>query len=141
MREVGAAVNRTTTRSDGNQRGRRIEIKSGATRHVLLIGRWAIKVPRITRWRMFLHGLLANMQERQWSGFCHRLCPIVFGVPGGWLVVMRRAAPLPDETWDAWDASTMQQFKKFDGTTLPVEYKRDSLGEFEGRVVAVDYGS
>lgn len=34
--------------------------KFGTHRTVYLIGSWAIKVPVLNCWRLFLHGLLAN---------------------------------------------------------------------------------
>jgi hypothetical protein len=39
--------------------------RGGVSRVVICIGRWALKIPKLTRgWRQFLIGLLANMQER-----------------------------------------------------------------------------
>jgi len=116
-------------------------LRSGATRHVLLIGGLAVKIPRVTSWRLFLHGLLANMQEWQWSGVSERLCPVLFSVPGGWLVVMPRVEPLNDIEWDVlqelWDALYGERASML----LPVERKRCSVGSLGRRIVAVDYGS
>ena len=34
-------------------------------REVILIGGWAVKLPKLTRsWTQFLRGLLSNMEER-----------------------------------------------------------------------------
>ncbi len=115
--------------------------KAGATRWVFLLGPWAIKVPRPTEWRLFLLGLLGNMQERQfWEmAKAQRLlcyCPIVASIPGGFLAVMRRARPLNDAEWARVDAREFQE--RFH---CPVEAKRDSFGVLEGRIVAIDYGS
>lgn len=114
-------------------------IRRGTTRTVLLLGRWAIKVPSHVSWRLFLIGLLANMQERQFAvtGW-PELCPVVFGLPGGWFIVMRRAAPLTDEEWDVFDP---QGFCDPGDRTIPAEAKRDSFGKLNGGIVAVDYGS
>lgn len=122
-----------------------MKIKYGTNRVVFLVGRWAVKVPSCVEWRLFLVGLLANMQEAKFSraGF-PEVCPVVFYFPGGFLNVMRRAEPL-----------TMSDFENLDyaewikgGVTLPrgewiipVENKLDSFGKLEGKVVAVDYGS
>jgi hypothetical protein len=73
--------------------------RTGVSRDVLCIGGWALKFPKLARgWRQFLIGLLSNMQERDLSkrGW-PKLCPVVFALPGGWLVVMRRASPFSDE--------------------------------------------
>lgn len=114
--------------------------RQGVTREVFLIGRWAVKVPRMVYgWRMFLCGLLANMQEREFGRLLWpELCPVVFSLPGGWLVVMRRARPLSDEEWTAFDPIP---FCHQAHRPLPVEMKRDSFGWLDGRIIAVDYGN
>lgn len=105
--------------------------KRGITREVFLIGRWAIKIPSFRSWKLFLQGLLGNMQEKQWSGFDERLCPVVFYTPGGFLSIMPRATPIEcinDEYLSICDS-------------LPVEKKLCSFGLLNGKIVAVDYGS
>ncbi len=88
-------------------------------------------------WRCFLHGLLANHQEQTFSAMDDpRLCPVVFALCGGWLVVMRRARAMTDAEFEAFD---------FDGWigaggTLPLERKASSFGWLGGVTVAVDYG-
>ena len=59
----------------------------GATRAVFLIDKWAIKVPNFYYgWRPFLWGLLANIQEKEFSRMkLAELCPVVFSLPGGFL--------------------------------------------------------
>jgi hypothetical protein len=66
------------------------------------------------------------------------LCPVVWSVPGGWLLVMRRAEPLSDEEFDSLD---FLRFARTADYAVPVEDKIDSFGRFAGRIVAVDYGS
>lgn len=110
----------------------------GATRAVLLVGDAAIKVPRMTTWRTFLNGLLANMQEREFSrAGWPELCPVLFSIPGGWLVVMRRAAPLTDAEW----CTVHPEWAERGEYVVPVELKRDSFGVLGGRIVAIDYGT
>lgn len=115
--------------------------RQGVTREVFLIGRWALKVPKLTKgWRMFLSGLLANMQERDFgrNGW-EQLCPVVFSLPGGWLVVMRRASVLTLREWHSFDAEDF--IVNGPGAMLPVENKPDSFGRLDGRIVAIDYGN
>lgn len=117
--------------------------KFGTHRTVYLIGSWAIKLPVFVEWRLFLHGLLANMQERKFGQMdWPELCPVIFGMPGGWFIVMRRADPVSFEMF-------MEIFPTqadFDNWTdkadykVPVELKPDSFGLLDGKVVAVDYG-
>ena len=117
-----------------------MELKTnGVTRLVILTKRHAIKIPNfLNGWNMFLTGLLCNQQERMFSktGW-PELCPVIFGVPGGWLNVMRRARPLTDEEWDQFDVKT---FLERETGFIPAEPKRCSFGMLDGRVVAVDYG-
>jgi len=113
-------------------------VRQGATRTVLLTRRHAIKVPRPTNWRLFLAGLLANMQERQFArtGW-PQLCPVRWSTPGGWLLVMPRCRPLRQPlTQDEYEA-----FVEHDDYRVPVEWKTDSFGYLAGRLVAIDYGS
>lgn len=115
-------------------------VRYGVTREVILTRRYAIKVPRLSfGWRNFLHGLLGNMQEAAFSAAgWPELCPVEFSIPGGWLLVMRRAEPLSDADWERFDAMS---FRETEDYIVPVEAKQDSFGWLDGRIVAVDYGS
>lgn len=111
----------------------------GATRLVILAGRWAIKLPRPWPWRLFLFGLLANMQEREFArAGWPELCPLAWSVPGGFLLVMHAARPLTNDEWERLDPVMWRDQPNY---YVPVEAKRDSFGVFRGRIVAVDYGS
>lgn len=110
----------------------------GTTRAVLLIGKRALKFPVVTEGRLFLLGLLDNMQERQFARMDDpRLCSVRFSLPGGWLVVMQRTTPLTREEFDALDYETFVNHGAF---RVSAENKLDSFGWLEGRIVAVDYG-
>lgn len=104
----------------------------GITRHVILLHRWAIKIPRINYgWSRFLQGLGANIQEETWWGGDRRLCPVVGSVPGGWLIVMPRA-----------QVCTAGEVDYSEFRTLPFgDFKPDNFGWVDGRVVLLDYGS
>lgn len=118
-----------------------VKIKRGATRWVFLIGPLAFKVPHLGSYRLFLYGLLANMQEVQWSRchFNYHLCPIWFYLPFGFLVVMPKVAEAEDnsETWTRIETilAPNQYYE------LPVEKKLDSFGWYKQKFVVVDYGS
>ena len=118
-------------------------LEYGATRCVLLVGTWAIKAPAMTEWRLFLLGLLANMQERLfWQTRWPELCPVLWSIPGGWLVVMRRARVMTESEFAEFDVESFTQCGSEDGQyVVPVEPKADSFGYLDGRVVAVDYGN
>lgn len=106
----------------------------GATREVLLVGRWAVKFPSARGWRLFLHGLLGNMQEALWAPHgAPDLCPVVFACPGGWVIVMARAEPAGDVYTPEMAALRARQHD------IP-EPKASSYGWLDGRLVAVDFG-
>jgi hypothetical protein len=118
-----------------------MRVAHGTTRTTILFKRWAFKFPSIVEWRLFLHGLLANMQEAQFSkcGWSE-LCPVTFAIPGGFLTVMRRARILTREEWLALTDQQKQDLIEHPNYVIPAELKADSFGWLDGRIVAVDYG-
>lgn len=119
---------------------RAITVLNGTTRSVILVGRFAFKFPCVVHgWRNFLRGLIANSMERMWwrSGVNDGLCPVLWSLPGGWLVVMPRCDPVVDV------AKVYDAFIDRGDWVIPAENKDDSfgwLGGEDGRLVAVDYG-
>lgn len=112
----------------------------GATRWVFIVGRYAVKIPSLHNWRCFLNGLLGNMQETQFSKTGHeKLCPVLFSIWGGWLVIM----PFCPKLIDAHYSVISRNFSSWIDVgemVLPVENKYNSFGYYKGMVVAVDYG-
>lgn len=122
-------------------------IRTGITRRVLLVGRWAIKLPTWSNWRHFIEGLLANMRERdlwEWSGVKDwqmvprdMLARVVWCCPGGWLLVMERADR--EQTWE--------EFHSDDGMADAFiaagmgDVKADNIGWVRGAWRMIDYGS
>lgn len=113
--------------------------RNGVTREVFVVGRWAIKIPSVRSWRLFLTGLLANMQEATFGRMGRtELCPVRFHIPGGWLLVMPRVRVLSD---DEFKAISWREHLDADGSMIRLaEYKPDSFGWLDGRLVAIDYG-
>lgn len=111
----------------------------GCTRIVVLFGPWAFKIPSLTEWRLFLLGLLANMQESTFSkAGWPELCPVLFSLPGSFLVVMRRAREMTDQEFLGFDVGKWVDRGEY---TIPVEFKSDSFGYLDDRIVAIDYGN
>ncbi len=127
-------------------RKRRMEIKrTGVTRVVILTKHYAFKIPNFCeswgdKWRLFLHGLLANMQERRlWQvGRYPELCPVIFYIPLGFLVVMPRVPELTDDEFYALDFETLVNRPDY---YVPAEPKPNSWGWLNGYPVAIDYGN
>ena len=80
-----------------------------------------------------------------------RLCPIKFYIPGGWLIVMPRCNIIIDEDFQNLDVNLFWPNDKEDyhpdntceenEFNAPVENKQDSFGYYNGKIVAIDYGS
>jgi hypothetical protein len=76
--------------------------------------------------------MLSNIQEKKWwdwTGHDPRLCPVIFYLWGGFLLVMRRASP----------AVSLPSKEDFDG--LPLDYKLENFGLIDEKPVLIDYGS
>ena len=112
-----------------------IEVKHGTTRVVFLCGAYAFKIPTFKSWNLFLNGLLANMQEKLFSGVWEELCPVVWAIPGGFCVVMRRAQPISEEQWEEVCGHIPEHIFNI------AESKSINYGWLDGKIVAVDYGS
>jgi hypothetical protein len=67
-----------------------------------------------------------------------KLCPVMFALPGGFLVVMQRATPLTDAHADGLDYHELLTFE--DGLMIPAEAKRSSFGMLGERIVVIAYG-
>lgn len=121
-----------------------LQILRGASRVVVLIGRYAFKFPSGSlaaygTWHGLMNGMQANIQESIFfRAYQHpRLCPVVVSIPFGVCNIMRRAVPyrhiMPDDTFRLFvDAGTF---------VIPCENKMDSFGYLDGRTVVVDYGN
>lgn len=122
-----------------------IQIKSGTTRRVILIGDYAFKFPiilfRKECWRLFLSGLLANMNENTF-GTCDfpQLAKVVWYIPGGFLTIMERTTPISEKRWNSKIKDEVLS-RGFEISSDLVENKISSFGiNKKGVIVAVDYG-
>ena len=63
----------------------------GSTRIVFMFNKVVVKMPTLKSWRLFLNGLLANLQERQFSKINNKnLARVLFSDPVGLVIVMER---------------------------------------------------
>jgi hypothetical protein len=108
----------------------------GAFRRVIILGRFAVKLPRI---RHIGLGLRCNRWEREmWHKWrpvfgWENLCPIKFADPFGLVVIMPRAAQ--PVTFDEVVAETPDHYPD---TTA--EMKPEDHGRVDGCLVILDYG-
>lgn len=117
--------------------------KFGTTRNVFLIWKYAIKIPNIFdfEWRLFLLGLLANMQEVSFSKMNNpKFCPIIFSLPMGFLVIMKRAEQMTDKDFET-KINYLSEWIKEDNFEIPCELKSTSFGYLDDKIVVFDYGN
>lgn len=134
------------------ERGKRFEvITRGTCRVVILTEKYAFKLPRFWRlparlagssqsaWRVFIRGVTANMQEVEfgYSGW-PELCPVLWHVNGGFLVVMPRVDEVIERTLPE---SEFYDFIQQPDYTIPGDPAPGNFGMYQGRMVAIDYGS
>lgn len=112
---------------------------------MILLGRIAIKVPRLQHWR---DGRRCNWVEAQRSPRDCRLCPVLHCWLGGAVVVMERADALNQTEYEQLDAAgeidaLTDYWNPVTGrlVSLCMEPKAANIGRTcDGRLVIIDYG-
>jgi len=117
-------------------------ILRGCTRIVILLGRFAIKIPQIRYGtEFFVNGQFHILRERRfWKTFPPKgreyLCPCYFCLPFGLFSVMRRAEHIPDDDPNGGDYHNLLVSHGYGG----MDSKNDNLGRIDGNLVILDYG-
>ena len=107
----------------------------GVFRRVILVGRLAVKFPRV---RNLFSGMRCNRWEREmWNVWrpvfgWETLCPVLFADPFGILVVMPRAK----QPVTASDVDSLPDYYP----QITSELKSEDYGRLGNRVFALDYG-
>lgn len=115
-------------------------MKKGSTRYVFFIGNYAFKIPSLHGYTQFLWGLLANMQEVKFSKISSikdKLCPVVFYIPFGLMLVMPKVRVLNQ---NEISKSELESFCLDKNCIIPSEIKYDSFGYLGNKLVAIDFG-
>lgn len=119
-----------------------VEFNSGQSRLVMLIGKYAIKLPRFSRLYRISQGRNCNKAERHaWNENIYpQLCPIVYADKYGWIVLMLRASPMSSIEFDDWFYSDDWPF--IPNSESPFELKHTDAGYLppDKRRVMIDYG-
>lgn len=110
-------------------------IRTGITREVLLIGKYAIKIPTFRYgnyakpFQMFARGLLANYSESDWSNYDGAAVAPVLWSFFGLINVYPRCEPV-------------YEFDDYISLGLPVgDHKPQNIGLLNGKLVWIDYDS
>jgi hypothetical protein len=115
-----------------------MNLKYGLTRTVLLIGKYAIKFPRIRwGWKFFLMGFVANLQEKEtyerFKDFYNiKLCPVLFGF-AGIILIMRRV----DKHVESFEE--IEEYIKNNNTSIDLNF--ENFGYIDNELVLVDYAT
>lgn len=115
-----------------------MHVHRGITRTVLLVGRWAVKVPSLRSYNdgvagvlwSISHGVQANLSERTWSGSDAGYCPVLWSL-AGLVNVYPRCAPV--------DPAAVIDYDAVAEWNCPTDRKPENLGWLDGRLVWVDY--
>lgn len=102
-----------------------------------------IKLPTLRSYPLFLQGILANLQERLWSGHHELLARVHFCDPLGLFLVMERARPLYEGSLIGLERELRKRYADgdIDIEFLVADLKNDNFGYVNGRLVKIDYGS
>lgn len=117
-------------------------MKNGATRCVWLIGRYAIKFPRLCSWRCFLNGLIANMTEREFNCIAPDLhAKVLYADKFGFMLVMERAEYMLPSDLNRYERPHIDElFDRCEKAGLPIERKYEDVGKFLDACKVVDFG-
>lgn len=125
-----------------------LEVHTGTTRMVFLIGKYAFKIPVLNSWRGFLKGLLANSNERSIWHLCpDYFLPVLWSLPGGWLVCMPRARTYTVEgpMYRCFMADLTHPDNDDNDQALTArrycEAFWKNIGWYKGRPICIDYGT
>ena len=82
------------------------------------------------------------MRERNcwkhWKLSTDKLCPILFGLPGGWMNIMKKARVMTDEEFLNFEWEKFCVINKH--AYIPGEAKPDCYGWIDDKVVVIDFG-
>lgn len=108
---------------------------NGCTRIVLLVGKFAIKIPNFSYChRHFLQGCLANWKEREYSKLfpdCPKVNKALFCSWFGLVSIQKRVEVLERHL-------TKEEVEYFKDV-CPTDIKNDNFGILKGKVVCIDY--
>lgn len=113
----------------------------GATRVVIVLRHYVIKIPTFKSWKLFLHGLLANLQERQMSTINDAaLCPVISGSRIGLFVIMPRCEPVNHRGLFFTELCRLKIRGKLPEEFYLRDAKPENFGYLKCRLVKLDYG-
>ncbi|MCP4528477.1 MAG: hypothetical protein GY833_21545 [Aestuariibacter sp.] len=117
--------------------------RNGATRTVLLVGNYAVKVPRLGNPETFYRGLLANLTEKKFGtcGFAE-LATVVYGNVFGLVLVMKRVRPVRHRGLYFLELERMRVESGLADEFILSDAKPENFGyNSQNRLVKCDFGN
>jgi hypothetical protein len=117
----------------------------GATRRVFIFKTFVIKVPNTQEYKLFLHGILANLQEKVFSQMNRPdLARVKFCDKLGLFLIMERAEVLDiiNLDWLKFKEDLEERYKDDEMKELMLsDAKPCNWGYIDGELVKIDYGN
>jgi len=123
-----------------------VKITDGITRTVFIFNKFVIKIPTFKQYNLFLRGLLANLNEKSFSGIHSDLARVYWCCGLGFLLIMERAEVIDNDggKWGScWHFIKMLEEKYKDDklkSFLLSDCKPSNWGLIGDRLVKIDYG-
>jgi hypothetical protein len=121
-----------------------VKVELGATRRVFVFKNFVIKIPNTQEYRLFLHGLLANLQEKLWSSIDRPdLAKVKFCDKLGLFLIMERAKVIGnDVSPDLLIPMLEEKYKDDDMKEFMLsDAKNSNWGYVKGILKKIDYGN
>lgn len=127
--------------------GKFFQVERGSTRTVILVGKYAIKIPLFESFNTLFKGLTANNNERRMAHTAPKyFIPVLFSIPG-LLVVMPRARVCSLPNWmvrsfmaDIFHPSN-DECDEAKTARMYCEYINANYGMYKGKPMCIDYGT
>lgn len=119
------------------------KIERGATRIVFVFNKFVIKIPSFKQYNLFLNGLLANLQEKLWTGHHPDLAKVYFCGKLGFFLFMEKAEVLSnDVNWEKTMERLGEKYKDDELSEFMMsDFKPSNWGFINGELKKIDYGS
>lgn len=120
-----------------------MKIESGITRNCLVFKNIVIKFPTFISYKLFLKGLLANLQEKQFSKLEREdLAKVYYGNSLGLVIIMKRANVV--DVLCNWGEFKDMIYKKYENDNMKdfmlSDCKPSNWGYINNNLVKIDYG-
>lgn len=120
-----------------------MNIKHGATRTVYIFKNVVIKIPTTKEYRLFLRGLLANIQEGTFSKTHKDLANVLYHNKLGLFLIMERADVISNNIdWKDFENVLIEKYKDDPMKEfLLSDFKPSNWGYVKKNLVKIDYGN